>query len=195
MSEPNGLFFIDGQLVPINIEEVTCNRFSSSQVRGILCEGLDPMSVLRTLNKRVSNSRYGYPRNVNIEKVIFNDPATIVIWTDKTKTIVKCQPGDEFDKELGLAMCISKKYFGNKGNYNEVFKKFIPEEIDLSVEKKRDFLEEYCSGKMCIGCLLIDNECRCGKGQHFKSKRGNKYDMSDEQINRVYDKVMRKMEE
>lgn len=139
MSEPNGLFFIDGQLVPINIEEVTCNRFSSSQVRGILCEGLDPMSVLRTLNKKVSNSRYGYPRNVNIEKVIFNDPATIVIWTDKTKTIVKCQPRDEFDKELGLAMCISKKYFGNKGNYNEVFKKFIPEEIDLSVEKKEIF--------------------------------------------------------
>ena len=139
MLEPNGLFFIDGQLVPINIGEVTRNRFSPSQVRGILCEGLDPMSVLRTLNKRVSNSRYGYPRNVNIEKVIFNDPATIVIWTDKTKTIVKCQPGDEFDKELGLAMCISKKYFGNKGNYNEVFKKFIPEEIDVSVEKKEIF--------------------------------------------------------
>ncbi len=26
----------------------------------------------------------------DIEKVIFNDPATIVIWKDKTKTVVKC---------------------------------------------------------------------------------------------------------
>jgi hypothetical protein len=63
-----------------------------------------------------------------IEKVIFNDPATIVIWKDGTKTIVKCQPGDTYDKELGLALCISKKYFGNKGHFNEIFKKWIPEE-------------------------------------------------------------------
>lgn len=63
----------------------------------------------------------------DIEKVIFNDPATIVIWKDKTKTVVKCQEGDTYSPELGLAMCISKKYLGNKGNFNEVFKKWIPE--------------------------------------------------------------------
>lgn len=60
-----------------------------------------------------------------IDRVIFNDPATIVIWADGTKTVVKCQPGDEYNKETGLAMCIAKKYLGNKGNFNEVFKKFI----------------------------------------------------------------------
>ena len=64
-----------------------------------------------------------------IERVIFNDPATIVFWSDKSKTVVKCQPGDTFDKELGLAMCIAKKYFGNSGNFNDVFKKWIPEII------------------------------------------------------------------
>lgn len=63
-----------------------------------------------------------------IENVIFNDPATIVIWSDKTKTIVKCQPGDKFDAEKGLALAISKKFLGNKGSFNEVFKKFIPDE-------------------------------------------------------------------
>ena len=60
-----------------------------------------------------------------ISKVIFNDPATIVFWTDDTKTIVKCQKGDRYDKELGLAMAIAKKTYGNTGNYNEIFKKFI----------------------------------------------------------------------
>lgn len=64
----------------------------------------------------------------SIKKVIFNDPATIVIWSDDTKTVVKCQPGDKYSKELGLAMCISKKFLGNKGNFNEEFKKWIPEE-------------------------------------------------------------------
>ena len=62
-----------------------------------------------------------------ITKVIFNDPATIVFWSDGTKTIVKCREADIYDKEKGLAMAISKKLWGNKGNYYEVFKKWIPE--------------------------------------------------------------------
>ena len=48
-----------------------------------------------------------------IEKVIFHDPATIVIWKDKTKTVVKCHD-EAFDQEKGLAMCIAKKMFGDK---------------------------------------------------------------------------------
>lgn len=69
-------------------------------------------------------------RKENIEKVIFNDPATIVFWKDGTKTVVKCQDGDTYDKELGLAMCCSKKLFGNKGNFNKVFKKYIGEDYE-----------------------------------------------------------------
>lgn len=60
-----------------------------------------------------------------IEKVIFNKPATIVIWKDGTKTIVKCQKGDRYDKEKGLAMCIAKKTYGNNGNYCEIFKEWL----------------------------------------------------------------------
>ena len=59
-----------------------------------------------------------------IDKVIFNDPATIVKWKDGTKTIVKTQDGETFDPMVGLAMCISKKAMGNQGNYFEVFKKY-----------------------------------------------------------------------
>ena len=66
-------------------------------------------------------------KKADITRVIFNPPATIVFWDDETKTVVKCQEGDTFDKELGLAMAISKKYFGNKGNFNEQFKKWCYE--------------------------------------------------------------------
>lgn len=62
-----------------------------------------------------------------IDNVIFNDPATIVFWSDGTKTVVKCQEGDTFDSEKGLAMAISKKALGNQGNFNEVFKKWCVE--------------------------------------------------------------------
>lgn len=70
-----------------------------------------------------------------IKNVIFNEPATIIIWKDGTKTVVKCQEGEGYDPEKGLAMAISKKALGNKGNYCEVFKKWLPEE---EVETERD---------------------------------------------------------
>lgn len=62
-----------------------------------------------------------------IERVIFNNPAVIVFWKDGAKTIVKCGPDDVFDAEKGLAMAIAKKYLGNKGNYNNIFKKYLNE--------------------------------------------------------------------
>ena len=62
-----------------------------------------------------------------IKNVIFNAPATIVVWEDGTKTVVKCQDGDIYSEETGLAMAIAKKALGNRGNFNNVFKKWIPE--------------------------------------------------------------------
>lgn len=75
------------------------------------------------------SSIYGIKEDfTSIKKVIFNDPATIVYWKDGTKTIVKCQKGDTYDKEKGLALCFMKKLFKNKGNFNDIFRKYITEE-------------------------------------------------------------------
>lgn len=72
----------------------------------------------------------------NIKKVIFNDPATIVLWTDGVKTVVKCGEGDIFDPEKGLAMAIAKRALGNQGKYYNHIKKWLPEE-ELSSKKKQ----------------------------------------------------------
>ena len=61
----------------------------------------------------------------SITNVIFNKPATIIFWSDGTKTVVKAQDGDKFDKEKGLAMAIAKKALGNKGNYYDEIKKWV----------------------------------------------------------------------
>lgn len=65
-------------------------------------------------------------RNItkDIKRVIHSNPATIVYWNDNSKTVVKAQNGEPYDKEKGLAMCIIKKLCNNKGNFNEVFKKW-----------------------------------------------------------------------
>ena len=70
-----------------------------------------------------------------IKNVIYNDPATIVFWSDGTKTVVKAKD-EPFDPEKGLAMAIAKKALGNEGNYYNVFKKWLPKED--SSEKIRD---------------------------------------------------------
>ena len=61
-----------------------------------------------------------------IKSVKFDGPATIVFWTDGTKTVVKCQDADDYSEEVGLAMCIVKKVFGNKSKYNDIFKTWCP---------------------------------------------------------------------
>ena len=68
---------------------------------------------------------------LDITKVIFNSPATIVMWSDGTKTIVKCKKDEKFDPEKGLAIAISKKFLGNKGNYAKTFKKWIKVSGDI----------------------------------------------------------------
>ena len=57
-------------------------------------------------------------------RVIFNGPATIAFWPDGTKTIVKCQDGEPFDPEKGIAMAILKKLYGG-GKYNNMLNTLI----------------------------------------------------------------------
>lgn len=81
-----------------------------------------------TDNATIRSSVIPKPTNYlpEIKNVKFNGPATIVFWTDGTKTVVKCQDGDDYSEEVGLAMCIVKKAFGNMSKHNDIFKKWCP---------------------------------------------------------------------
>jgi hypothetical protein len=69
-----------------------------------------------------------------IKKVHFNDPVTVVLWADNTKTIVRCE-NEEFDPEKGLAMAIAKKALGNTSKYFDTFKKHKKEYAPKKTEK------------------------------------------------------------
>ena len=66
-----------------------------------------------------------YMPNLAIKDVIFNPPATIILWMDGTKTVVKDQGEVFYDPEKGMAMATAKKAFGNKGNYYNQFAKYL----------------------------------------------------------------------
>ena len=126
-----------------------------------------PINIYRN----ILNSTYGIGslRIPEIKNVIFNNPATIVFWEDGTKTVVKCQNGDEFDPEKGLAMAIVKKAYGNKGNYCNKLKKWLPKDNSVSSKKRMTFREEIaklhpedlipdCKGGIC-GCPRDIDTC------------------------------------
>ena len=101
-----------------------------------------------------------YPKPMpTIKKVIFNYPATIVLWSDGSKTVVKCQDGDIYDPEKGLAMAISKKALGNKGNYCNEFKKWLPEdeEEEGTVELRLD-TSEICKSLEGLASRIFSNK-------------------------------------
>ena len=59
---------------------------------------------------------------INKEKGI-----TVALWDDGTKTIVKCQPGEIFDAEKGIAMWFVKRCFKNRGGYDEWMREVLKE--------------------------------------------------------------------
>lgn len=69
-------------------------------------------------------------KSLEVKKVIYSGPCTIVIWADDSKTIVRCQDGDTYSKEVGLLMCLAKKVWGTNAsgsNFNDYISKAISE--------------------------------------------------------------------
>ncbi len=65
--------------------------------------------------------------DAQIENVIFQEPATIVFWKDGEKTVSKQRQGDEYDREVGLMLCIAKKY-ATKSDIRRMVEKYSVEE-------------------------------------------------------------------
>ena len=139
------LIMKNGTKIPVTIDyiETTVDTFPKFEghVTGtakVSYRSLDDIrEVPINIYRNILNSTYGIGslRIPEIKNVIFNDPATIVFWDDGTKTVVKCQDGDEFDPEKGLAMAIVKKAYGNKGNYCNKLKKWLPKKDPVGTNR------------------------------------------------------------
>jgi len=84
----------------------------------------DPVNVLKNLHYK----------GVYIKQVIYNNPATIVFWSDDSKTV--CVVNDEdaysdtYSREAGLSICILKKLCGATRVY-DIFHDWINEDSDI----------------------------------------------------------------
>lgn len=97
-------------------------RSASGEV-GYEIEGYFRPAVYKARNarKRLTPVHPVGPKPVP-KKVKFSGPATIILWEDGTKTVVKCQKEDVWSDEVGIVMCYMKKMLGNKGNFNNIFR-------------------------------------------------------------------------
>ena len=81
------------------------------------------------------------PQTLDVNKVIFNQDATIVYFNDCTKTVVKRQEGDVWNREAGMMAAFSKKLFGNDNTFNKIINKYCSpyyhedERIQKALEK------------------------------------------------------------
>ena len=90
----------------------------------------------------------------DIKQVIFNDPATIVTFSDGTKVCVKANENDKFSKEVGLMYALVKRLYANDVDENgylkstglgEKINKIIKNAVDqkkIASDKKKKLAEK-----------------------------------------------------
>lgn len=118
--------------------------FNEPGLKSIHIESIDD-SILKAY-KCYLNYNYGsYGKSLQPKKIIFNGPATIVIWDDGTKTVVKQSNLDNYDYEKGFAMCVVKRVFGDK--YNAI-RKMVDESYENTLIKITDEVSECFFAKL-----------------------------------------------
>ena len=136
MIDDNIKLYVDGYLVPI---EDMCFSHELSPY------DFDDRMCIRGYVRRRNPSDYERVSSIvdfGIKKVIFNNPATIVMWRDGTKTVVKCQEEDAYEETLGLLYCIAKKAYGNTGRFNDIIRKHVDDRNPLGISESIERLGE-----------------------------------------------------
>lgn len=71
---------------------------------------------------------YTGSRKPEVDRIIFNNPATIVFWKDGTKTVVKVSDGETYSPYYGFLAALAKKIYGSNSAIQRIVKQFLPEE-------------------------------------------------------------------
>lgn len=98
-------FNYDGSISAVYIEE-SGYSFSEEMITKVTKTKL---SIEKEEKNMMNKSNFIYA----INKVIYHNPATIVLWADGTKTTAKVVANETYDPEKGLLLCALKKLSGS----------------------------------------------------------------------------------
>lgn len=104
----------------------------------IYTKSLEKAEYGGTLSPFYINNTCGTLGNeVYITKVLYNNPATIVFWSDGTQTRNVCPKNTLYNPDSGLAFCVLKKFMGG----NEMAKLFNDWELEDYRRDKNNYIE------------------------------------------------------
>lgn len=136
----------DGRTFQFNPGDLLRDRQGDWRIRKPEESVLDSMRYMhwvdRVMEEAAKKKEETTMTAASIKNVIFNPPATIVFWTDGSKTVVKCNAKDEFDPEKGLAMAIAKRCAGNSDDFYKEIKKWVEKSGYKQVDDVKALVKE-----------------------------------------------------
>lgn len=119
----------DGRTFQFNPGDLLRDRQGDWRIRKPEESVLDSMRYMhwvdRVMEEAAKKKEETTMTAASIKNVIFNPPATIVFWTDGSKTVVKCNAKEEFDPEKGMALAIAKRCANNSDDFYKEIKKWV----------------------------------------------------------------------
>ena len=107
------------------------------------------------------------PYSYRPKKIIFNGPATIVIWQDDSKTVVKCGEKEEYDRKLAFKYALHKRYAElKKTNYLRQFTKAL----EKTGDPQAAFIETFAKIEMNDRTVGAADEYFKAIEKHFKKE-------------------------
>lgn len=134
------------------------NRIIFRDKEYVMIDNLDLDELIRNATRSYFDS-FGERRTSGyisgIKKVIYNNPATTVIWHDGSKTTIKCHDEDSYDPVIGLLLCVIKKATDGQGysalckllddayfRKNEIAMETREKERNERIEKRRKLADD-----------------------------------------------------
>ena len=114
------------KVVPIRFTPPTHNFKSWASIRFAEAANLKTMPEGAGLIMEIVKERNNMIKIPGIKNVLFNDTkqTTTVLFDDGTITMSKTMDCETYDHEVGFAMCIMKKMYGNRARFQKEIKKW-----------------------------------------------------------------------
>lgn len=123
---PKSLCRSDKVIIPIRFTPLTHNFKSWASIRFAEAANLKTMPDGAGLIMEIVKERNNMIKIPGIKNVLFNDTkqTTTVLFDDGTITMSKTMDGETYDREVGFAMCIMKKMYGNRTRFQKEIKRW-----------------------------------------------------------------------
>lgn len=136
----------DGRTFQFNPGDLLRDRQGDWRIRKPEESVLDSMRYMhwvdRVMEEATKKKEETTMTAASIKNVIFNPPATIVFWTDGSKTVVKCNAKEEFDPEKGMTMAIAKRCANNSDDFYKEIKKWVEKSGYKQVDDMKALVKE-----------------------------------------------------